>query len=259
MLNTTRGSGNVITESRPVSGIRAVELDTSGQLSVTQGDTESLSIEAEDNLLPLLTSDVVNGTLKLGITTNGSFTNTKPLRYILMVKDLAAIELNGSGSITVGAFSTSSALQIEGNGSGGLTFDSVQSGDATVRLSGSGSLTMTSLAAGKATLQLNGSGNLNLATLQVDSLSARLSGHGSLSVGGSAVAQNVNITGSGSYHGDGLSSRTAVISTTGSGSAVVQVSDTLEASIMGSGSISYIGSPAVTASRIGSGKIQQRA
>lgn len=249
----------MIIEARSVSGINAVELDTQGTLTVTQGDSESLSIEAEDNLLPLLTSEIYNGTLELGIKSGNRISATKPIRYTLTVKDLSAIAVNGSGSITVSDFVTDQALRIEGNGSGGLSFARLKTGDPRITLSGSGSLSINSLETGKAALQVNGSGSIDLTNLQAQSLAAGLSGHGSLKLGGSITNQKVNLTGSGRYEAEGLSSRSAIVSATGSGSAVVQVSDTLEASITGSGSISYLGSPAVTQHRIGSGKVQQRA
>lgn len=249
----------MVSEPRTISGINAVELDTSGILTVTQGDTETLTIEAEDNLLPLLTSEIFNSRLQLGIQPDSRISATKPIRYTLTVKDLSGISVNGSGSINVSDFVTDQDLRIEGNGSGGLAFASLKTGDPHITLSGSGSLSINSLQTGKAALQVNGSGSIDLTTLQAQSLAAGLSGHGSFKLSGSITDQKVNLTGSGRYEAEGLSSRTAVVSATGSGSAVVQVSDTLDASVTGSGSISYIGSPAVTQRRIGSGKIQQRA
>ena len=114
----------MVSEPRTVSGINAVELDTSGILTITQGESESLTIEAEDNLLPLLTSEVFNGRLQLGVKSDNRISATKPIRYTLAVKDLSAISVNGSGSINVSDFVTSQAMRIEGNGSGGLTFTS---------------------------------------------------------------------------------------------------------------------------------------
>ena len=46
------GSGTVVLASRPVSGVREVQLAGAGTLFVTQGAGEALTIEAEDNLLP---------------------------------------------------------------------------------------------------------------------------------------------------------------------------------------------------------------
>src|SRR5918996_729619 len=45
-----RGSGNVITQTREVSGFDAVNVEYPAQVLIQQGSTESLKIEAEDNL-----------------------------------------------------------------------------------------------------------------------------------------------------------------------------------------------------------------
>src|SRR5690242_12646963 len=56
--HTVHGSGNVVTEARPVSGFDRVSVSGAGQLKVTQGDAESLTIETDDNLLPYIRSEV---------------------------------------------------------------------------------------------------------------------------------------------------------------------------------------------------------
>jgi hypothetical protein len=48
----TRGSGQLSSESRQVSGFTKVELSGSGELKIEQTGTESLTISAEDNVLP---------------------------------------------------------------------------------------------------------------------------------------------------------------------------------------------------------------
>lgn len=45
------GSGKVITEQRAVSNINEVSFDAFGNLFIKQSDTESLTIEAEDNIV----------------------------------------------------------------------------------------------------------------------------------------------------------------------------------------------------------------
>jgi hypothetical protein len=60
--SVTRGSGQLTTESRPVSGFTKVELSGTGELTIEQTGTESLTISAEDNILPRLTSEVSGDT-----------------------------------------------------------------------------------------------------------------------------------------------------------------------------------------------------
>ena len=48
---TITGSGNVVTENRPVSGFDGVSHTGIGRVIITQGEEESLTIEADDNIL----------------------------------------------------------------------------------------------------------------------------------------------------------------------------------------------------------------
>ncbi len=56
----TAGSGTAKTETRPVAGFTSIELAGTGDVQVKQTGTESLTVTADDNLLPLLTTEVVD-------------------------------------------------------------------------------------------------------------------------------------------------------------------------------------------------------
>src|SRR6185295_3610097 len=60
-----RGSGNVISQTREVSGFDAINVSYPAEVLIKQGSAESLKIEAEDNLLPNLKTQVKNGTLEI--------------------------------------------------------------------------------------------------------------------------------------------------------------------------------------------------
>ena len=66
-LRTIRGTGDITSETREVSGFSAVNLAGIGNVVVDYGEQESLRIEAEDNLLPYLESKVEGDTLTLGV------------------------------------------------------------------------------------------------------------------------------------------------------------------------------------------------
>ncbi len=63
-----RGSGTVASQVRNVRNFHAISLHTSGRLIIEETGTESLTIEAEDNLLPYLTSEVRDHRLILSDT-----------------------------------------------------------------------------------------------------------------------------------------------------------------------------------------------
>ena len=90
------GSGVTVTETRAVSGISSVSISGVGLLIIEQTGSESLTVTAEENLLPLLTSDLVGDLLILGIQANTQINTTQGVVYRLTVSDLDRITLSGA-------------------------------------------------------------------------------------------------------------------------------------------------------------------
>lgn len=63
-LAATRGGGTKITETRKIADFSAIDVEDGLTLEVKQGAT-SLTIEGDDNIVPLYSTEVVNGTLRI--------------------------------------------------------------------------------------------------------------------------------------------------------------------------------------------------
>jgi hypothetical protein len=211
-----RGSGNVVNETREVSNFRAIEINYPAEVFVEQGSQESLKIEAEDNLLPNLKTQVRNGTLEIFYKReNGKHVNpTKTVKITIVAKDLADVEFNSAGELTIK----------------GLKTDSLD-------------------------VSLSGAGNLELDRVEVKDLGVNLSGAGSMAASGTAEDLDLNISGFGDFKGADLHDKVAHVDISGAGSATVWVDDDLTAGISGAGSISYYGSASVTKQISGVGGI----
>lgn len=194
--NFINGTGNIISQPREVSDFDSVSLTGTGNLVIAQTGAESLTITADDNLLPYLTSTVKGSRLILGSRSNTSISPTQEITYRLTVKHLNAMEVSGSGQI-----------------------------DAK--------------------------------NIDTERLAVQLSGAGSVTISGKSDSQEVSIEGIGSYKGENLQSKTGMVSVSGSGEALVQVSDRLDARISGCGSVKYIGDPIVQQSISGIGTISK--
>src|SRR5689334_23383520 len=94
-----RGSANVITEQRQVSGFTEVELTIGAKLVIEQDGVEALSIEAEDNIAPLVKSEVSGNRLTIGNRDGSIISNTRPIKLHLSVKDLTYIGNTGAGDV----------------------------------------------------------------------------------------------------------------------------------------------------------------
>jgi hypothetical protein len=212
-----RGSGNVAEETRDVSGFTGVSLAGSGKLIIEVGETESLHIEAEDNLMEYLETEVRGGVLEIGVEDNVSLNPRRPIRFYLTVKELDTIVLSGSGDIIA---------------------PDMEAGRFSATISGSGGLEMERLDADTLDVTISGSGDIDITD-------------------GRVTGQNVTISGSGRYTAKGLESERAKVLLVGSGDATVRVSDHLRAIITGSGDVDYYGSPTVDLSVTGSGDVDR--
>jgi hypothetical protein len=187
------GSGNVISERRNVRDFDSVTMSGSGTLLLQQSGSESLVIEAEDNILPLLTSEVKDRRLVLGLKPGSSYRASKKVVYHLTMKDLHGIGVSGSGDVQATGVSTDQ-LSLDGNGS----FDMTLAGRAErleVQISGSGEYQGQALESREAIVSISGSGD---ATVRVsDRLDASVSGSGNiLYLGDPNLTQRVSGSGS---------------------------------------------------------------
>jgi len=193
-----RGSGVVVTESRPVSGFDRISVSGQGTVHVEITGAESLEVEAEDNIMEVLTIEVVDGRLELGAE---PFTSLEPTRGI--VYRITAARLSD--------------------------------------------------------VSMSGSAELDVAPVDLDSFVVSISGSGSVRPAGRAKDLEVGISGSGRFLGEDLETSRAVVEVSGSGAAVVTVTDDLDASVSGSGRISYAGDPPRVRREVsGSGAITPR-
>ena len=175
-----------------VSGFSAVELNGAGEVSIDQTGSESLIIEADEKFLSLLTSEVTDGTLRLGTKPNAMLINRDPVKYRVTVKDLTGLTITGSGNTTVPKVSTNE-LRSRISGSGTITVAGTAD-TQRVDISGSGGLRAGELASRAVTVNISGSGNT---LIQVsDSLDVRISGSGSVRYRGNPSI-NEHISGSG--------------------------------------------------------------
>lgn len=172
----TVGSGVAATDSRTVAGFSAVHLNGTGRLIIHQADTESLTITADDNILPLLQSDVQGGTLHLGPQPGSNIRPKTPIVYELTLKDLNSVQINGSGQVQADTLSASS-LAVQGNGSSEFLFNQLQTASLKIEINGSGSFTAQGQA-DQQVVEIHGSGDFNGQNLKGQDASIHIAGSG---------------------------------------------------------------------------------
>lgn len=194
---TTDEAGNVASESRDVAGFDEVELNGVGNLSIRQTGSESLTVEAEEDVLSKIRTEVVDGRLIIGPEPGTTIRTTEPINYTLTVEDLRVLALSGAGNIDAEDISTGElAVTISGTG------DVSASGEADsqqIDISGSGEYRAGDLESGEVRIKVEGTGSAVVNAS--DSLNAQVSGIGSVEyIGDPVVDQDVSGVGEVSRH-----------------------------------------------------------
>ncbi len=180
---------NVVEVSRNVSGFDEVELRGVGNLSIEQTGSESLTVEAEEDVLPKLTTEVVNERLVIGPKPGTTIQTTKPINYKLTVEALDALEVSGSGDVEAEGISTD-RLAVTIGGAGNVKARG-EADKQEVDISGSGAYRAENLESKEAKIGVSGAGSAIVNASE--RLDANVSGAGSVEyVGDPTVEQDVS-------------------------------------------------------------------
>lgn len=226
------GSGHVITEERDVSEFHAVDLRGVGKLYVTQGEVQKLVVTTDDNIMPILRTDVRNG--KLIVYTEPGVRHITTLEVHVTMVRVKSLHLSGSGLIEGRNQIRTDRLQLTISGSGDASLD-VMAKEVMARLSGSGKMRL----------------NLDAGTLE-----SKISGSGGLFLTGRSQTHRFDASGAGKLRAFDFLTENTAATISGSGNCEVNVSNRLNVKISGSGSVLYKGRPEIESRISGSGNIQ---
>jgi len=184
------GSGIVQTEQRDVGVFAAVKCKIGGEITVTRAEQATLRITADDNLLPIIKTEVKDGTLI--VSAEESYSSKTRVCLQIEVPMISRVEVLGSADVLLDSV-TDEKLEIAIRGSGDIkAIGEVRSLD--VIINGSGDLKLKQLQAQTCNICINGSGDAVLSV--AESLDARINGSGDIIYYGTPHLQ-VKMRGSG--------------------------------------------------------------
>jgi hypothetical protein len=185
------GSGRVVQQSRNVGEFRAVQTMGSENVEVRFGPKSSVVIAADDNILPLISSRVVNGSLK--IQSRGSYRTRSPIRVWITTPRLDEFTTMGSGNVVIHDVN-SPHLKLTLQGSGDIQANG-RTAELDLALMGSGRARLADLLATDVSAGVFGSGDAVVrATGRLD---AQMFGSGTLRYVGNPKSMRSSHFGSG--------------------------------------------------------------
>lgn len=111
------GSGNFVSESRTVESFTSIANSGSATINVQYGNTQNLTVVADDNILSDVVTRVEDSQLSVELGKNQSFHNVS-LTVNITLPDLNRINNTGSGKFTISGFENLNSLIITNSGSG---------------------------------------------------------------------------------------------------------------------------------------------
>ncbi|NOZ45988.1 MAG: DUF2807 domain-containing protein [Chlorobi bacterium] len=194
-LRYTKGSGNIITENREVAPFSEINLKGSGNIVLTQGTQQQIEIAADDNIIPLISTEVRNGTLI--ISTKGGIIRPTKLNYDITIPEISSLKISGSGRIEGNEKISCEDLDLKISGSGNINLF-VSAEEINAKISGSGKMKLKG-ASEDLEVKISGSGDLDAKDLLVENALIKVSGAGECYVNASENL-NAHVSGSGNIY-----------------------------------------------------------
>jgi len=246
-FQTINGSGKVIDEAQEVSGFNQVDVCCGMELYFTQGDSEALRIQADDNFMEEIETRVVNGKLEIAYQedTNVFFRPSQPVRLYLSAVELHAVSVSGGGLFETKSL-TSSKFRLDLSGGSDAVVGDFEVDDLHINISGGGNIIAAAIQTDAVGIELSGSSDAEIEALTAKTLTLESSGGGDTSVAGSVKEAKIDLSGSSGFDGNDLKIQYLTISCSGGGNATVWVEDSLDADLSGGSTLGYYGHPDIS-------------
>lgn len=206
---TVRGNGTIRTESRNVAGFSGVSLGVPAKVEVRIGPQESVTVEADENLLPLIATSVERDSLHIKPVRRNLVLESRSIRVVVQAREIRELEIGGSGTIHAHAI-RGSRLEINIGGAGAVELARLDTCHLGVTIGGSGDIKLAGTAL-KLVADIAGSGDIQAPGLVVEEADVNIAGTGSANLG---VRKRLDVTvaGSGkvSYFGEPQVRRTLI-------------------------------------------------
>ena len=175
-----KGNGKITTEIRTVSNFDKIAVSGSFDVILVKGKEGTINIEASENLMESIETEVKDGLLKIKFKKGWSIRTSKKINITISYEDIEGVSLSGSGSVVSSDEIIANDLEISVSGSGNMKLH-VFTGNLKSSISGSGNIKLSGETT-NFTCGISGSGNLNASELKSDISTAKVSGSGNVKV-----------------------------------------------------------------------------
>lgn len=216
-----KGSGKVQKEQRQITPFSKVSVSTAVELIVTQGPAlPTLTVEAEDNILPYIETKIVDNTLKISINSksNNSINPTQPMKVYITAIEVSEFKASSAAKIIGTNIWKANKLKIDASSAAQVNMD------------------------------------VNAKELDIEASSASQA-----KIKGECANLEMDVTSAAKVDAEELTAKVGEIEVSSAGSANVKVTETISYDVSSAGKLTYKGNPQLGQTSVGkSGKVTRR-
>jgi hypothetical protein len=157
------GSGRMVSEERTVAPCTGIRIVGSAKVFLTQDTRQRIRIEADDNIIDLVTTRSENGYLVVGLE-RGSYSNTTVNVYVSLAT-IENLEITGAGDITTTHSIQCGVVRCHIEGAGNISLAGTAN-DQSITIDGAGNVENFDLISSECTATINGTGNCEIHVTQ---------------------------------------------------------------------------------------------
>src|SRR5215510_7058572 len=155
------GEGPVVTQTRSINNFTGISSEMSGKVNFTIAPEYKVEITAQQNILDVLNTNVVNGVLHIDFKNNVRVKEHEDLLINITAPYADYFRLSGSGNMNVQGDISANNLQVTLSGSGDITVQNAVIADKiNTDVSGSGNISIASGSAVNEDIDISGSGKV---------------------------------------------------------------------------------------------------
>jgi hypothetical protein len=193
------GNGDIVIEKREIKSFDKLEVSSGLEVTITFGQEPSLQIEADKNLLEVISTDLNNGRLR--ITSKINIRRAKSKKIHLTVPDLHSIEVSGAGIVQSENRLKVEELKLEVSSAGRLKLE-VEAGIVNIDVSSAANVLLKGTSE-KLFAEVSSAGNLEAYDLVTEFCKVKVSSAGKAKVNTTEVFEaEASSAGKISYKGD---------------------------------------------------------
>lgn len=189
-----KGSGVAVSEAREADDFTGVDVGGVFQVEITAGKEFSVLVDADDNLLQYIKTEV-NGDV-LQIETTERINSTTPIRVRISAPDIESIGASGASKVSLAGVKNSN-LRVDTSGASKVKIEG-ETAEVTIEASGASNVDAEALKAKNAEVDTCGASSVNL--FITERLVSEASGASRISYSGNPASVEKRTSGAGRVH-----------------------------------------------------------